>query len=182
MYLVIFNETSFGIISYLSIFFYEIKTQFSVSIRVLCSDNGREYISHSFKQFMASHGILHQTSYAYTPQQNGVGERKNRNLIETTHTLLIHGEVLEHFWGDAIFSACYLINCMHSSVLKNTIPHSILFPHEPFHPLPLRVFRSTCFVHKFSPGLDKLSPKSHKCVFLRFTRSQKGYKCFFSFS
>jgi len=52
--------------------FNEIKTQFGVSIRVLRSDNGCEYLSHSFKQFMASHGILHQTSCAYTPQQNGV--------------------------------------------------------------------------------------------------------------
>jgi len=43
-------------------FFNEIKTQFGVSIRVLRSDNVREYLSHSFKQFMVSHGILHQTS------------------------------------------------------------------------------------------------------------------------
>ena len=50
-------------------FFDQIKTHFGVSIRVLCSDNGREYLSHSFKQFMASYSILHQTSCAYTFQQ-----------------------------------------------------------------------------------------------------------------
>jgi len=59
----------------------------------LCSDNGHEYLSHSSKNFMASHGILHQTSCAYTPQQNGITERKNRNLVETTRTILIHGDV-----------------------------------------------------------------------------------------
>ncbi|XP_052725874.1 retrovirus-related Pol polyprotein from transposon TNT 1-94 isoform X3 [Vigna angularis] len=159
-------------------FFNEIKTQFGVSIRNLRSDNGREYLSHPFKQFMASHGILHQTSCAYTPQQNGVAERKNRHLIETTRTLLIHGQVPSRFWGDAVLTACYLINRMPSSVLDNKIPHSILFPQDLLHPLPLRVFGSTCFVHDFSPGLDKLSPRSHKCVFLGFPRSQKGYKCF----
>ena len=158
-------------------FFNEIKTHFGVSIKVLRSDNGCEYLSHSFKQFMASHGILHQTC-AYTPQQNGVAECKNRHLIETTHTLLIYGEVLEHFWGDAILTACYLVNHMLFSVLDNNIPHFILFPHEPLHPLPLRVFESTYFVHNFSPGFDKLYPKLHQCVFLGFTRSQKGYKCF----
>jgi len=47
--------------------------------------------------------------------------------------------------------------------------------------IPYVVFESTCFVHNFSLGLDKLSPRSHKCVFLRFTRSQKGYKCFSPF-
>ena len=67
---------------------------------------------------------------------------------------------------------------MPSSVLENKIPHSILFPHESLHPLPPKVFGSTCFVHNFSPDLNKLSARSHKCVFLGFTRSQKGYKCF----
>jgi len=67
---------------------------------------------------------------------------------------------------------------MPSLVLENKIPHSILFSHESLHLLPLKVFGSTCFVHNFSSGLDKLSTRSHKCVFLGFTRSQKGYKCF----
>jgi len=67
---------------------------------------------------------------------------------------------------------------MSSLVLENKIPHSILFPHESLHPLPPIVFGSTCFVHNFSPGLEKLSARLHKCVFLGFTRSQKGYKCF----
>jgi len=127
---------------------------------------------------MASHGILHQASCAYTPQQNGVAERKNRHLVETTRTILINGDVPQRFWGDVVLSACYLINRMPYSVLDDKIPHSILFSHDPFHFLPPKFLGSTCFVHNFSPDLDKLSLKSHKCVFLRFTRSQKGYKCF----
>jgi len=47
---------------------------------------------------MASHGILHKTSCAYTPQQNGVAERKNKHLVETTHIILIHGDVPQCFW------------------------------------------------------------------------------------
>jgi len=105
---------------------------------------------------MASHGILHQTSCAYTPQRNGVAER-NRYLVETTRTILIHGDVPQCFWGDVFLSACYLINRMPSSVLDIKIPHSILFPHDPLHSLPTKVFVSTCLVHNFSPGLDKLS-------------------------
>jgi len=103
---------------------------------------------------MASHDILHQTSCVYTSQQNGVVEHKNRHLIETTRTLLIHGLVPQSFWGDVVLTTCYLINRMSSSVLDNKIPHSILFPHELLHPLPLKVFGSTCFVHNFSLGLD----------------------------
>jgi len=156
-------------------FFNEIKNQFRVSIRILRCDNACEYLSHSFNTFMKSRDILHQTSCAYTPQQNRVAECKNRHLVETTRALLIHGGVPQRFWGDAILSACYLSNGMTSSILNNKIPHSILFPHEPLHLLPLKVIGSSCFVHNFGSDLDKLSARSHKCVFLGFTKSQKGY-------
>jgi len=42
----------------------------------------------------------------------------------------------------------------------------------------LRVFYCTCFVQDLSPGLDKLSPRSIKCVFVGYSRIQKGYRCY----
>ena len=81
---------------------------------MLRSDNAREYFSTPFTSFMSQHGILHQSSCAHTPQQNGVAERKNRHLVETARTLLLHNHVPFRFWGDA----CYLINCMPSSVFE----------------------------------------------------------------
>ncbi|RVW28583.1 Retrovirus-related Pol polyprotein from transposon RE1 [Vitis vinifera] len=64
------------------------------------------------------------------------------------------------FWGDAILTACYLINRMPSSVLHDQIPHSLLFPDQPLYFLPPRVFGCTCFVHILTPGQDKLSAKA----------------------
>jgi hypothetical protein len=127
---------------------------------------------------MSSNGILHQTSWPHTPQQNEVAEHKNRHLVEITRTLLLHGNVPLRFGGDAVLTAGYLINRMPSSVINNKIPHSILFPNSPLHPIPPRVFGSTCFVHNLSPGLDKLAARSLKCVFLGYHRSQKGYRCY----
>ena len=75
----------------------EIRTQFNTSIRILRSDNVKEYLSASISSFMSSHGILHQSSCAYTPQQNGVVEHKNCHLVETTHTLLLHHKVSQRF-------------------------------------------------------------------------------------
>jgi len=115
--------------SIFQIFYNEIKNQFGIFIQILRSDNGRGYLSRSFKKFMSSHDILHQTSSAYKPQQNGVAECKNRH-VETTRTILIHGDVPQRFWGDVVLSACYLINRMSSSILDDKIPHSILFPHD----------------------------------------------------
>ena len=157
----------------------EIRTQFNTSICILRSDNAKEYFSMSFSSFMSSHGILHQSSYAYTPQQNGVAERKNRHLVETTCTLFLHHNVPQRFWGDAILAACYLINRMPSFVLYDQIPHSILLPTQPLFYLHPRVFGCVCFVHILTHGQDKLSAKATKCVFLGYSCLQKGY-CYYS--
>ncbi|KAJ9692402.1 hypothetical protein PVL29_011454 [Vitis rotundifolia] len=156
-------------------FYAEIQTQFNLSIHVLRNDNAREYFSAPFTSFMSQHGILHQSSCAHTPQQNEVTERKNRHLVETARTLLLHSNVPFHFWGDVVLTACYLINRMPSSILHDQIPHSLLFPNQPLYFLPPRVFGCTCFVHILTPGQDKLSAKATKCIFLGYSRLQKGY-------
>lgn len=156
----------------------EIKNQFGKGIRILRSDNAKEYFSAPFNSFMASLGIIHQSSCPHTPQQNGVTERKHRHLVDTARTLLINAHAPFKFWGDAILTACYLINRMPSSVLDNEIPHSLLFPKDPLSRVPLRVFGSTCFVHDLTPGRDKLSARAVKCVFLGYSRTQKGYRCY----
>ncbi|RVW86509.1 Retrovirus-related Pol polyprotein from transposon RE2 [Vitis vinifera] len=141
-------------------------------------DNAREYFLAQFTSFISHHGILHQSSCAHTPQQNGVAERKNRHLVETARTILLHSNVPFRFWGDVVLTACYLINRMPSSVLHDQIPHSLIFPDQPLYFLPPRVFGCTCFVHILTPGQDKLSAKAMKCLFLGYSRLQKGYRCY----
>ena len=89
---------------------------------------------------MTCNGILHETLCVYTPQRNGVAKHKNRHLVETIRTILIHCEVSQRFWDDTVISECYLINHMSSSALDNKISHSILLPYDPSPPL-----NSQCF-------------------------------------
>ncbi|RVW27628.1 Retrovirus-related Pol polyprotein from transposon TNT 1-94 [Vitis vinifera] len=67
---------------------------------------------------------------------------------------------------------------MPSSVLHDQIPHSLLFPDQPLYFLPPRVFGCTCFIHILTPEQDKLSAKAMKCLFLGYSRLQKGYRCY----
>lgn len=53
----------------------EIQTQHNVTIKTFQSDNALENTFASFKQYFVAHGILHETSCAYTPQQNGGREK-----------------------------------------------------------------------------------------------------------
>ena len=74
-------------------FFAKIQNQFGVSIRTFRSDNALEYLSSQFQEFMTHQGIIHQTTCPYTPQQNGVAERKNRHLFVTARTVLLESNV-----------------------------------------------------------------------------------------
>ena len=103
---------------------------------------------------------------------------KNRHIVETACTLLIQANVPLRFWGDAVLTSCYLINRMPSSAIPNEEPHSVLFPKSTLFSLPPCVFESTCFVHILTPGKDKFAPHALKCVFLGYSRVQKGYRCF----
>ena len=164
--------------SVLQKFFVEICNQFHTSIRILSNDNALEYLYAPFFDFLSSHGILHQSSCAYNPQQNGMVERKNRHLVKTARTLLLHHTVPQRFWGDDILTTCCLINQIPSSVLGDQVPHSLLFPNQPLFCLPPRVFRCTCFVHILTSGQGKLSAKATKCIFLGYSRLQRGYHCY----
>ena len=112
-------QTQAELFSIFQKFHAEIRTQFNTSIRMLRSDNAKEYFSMSFSSFMSFHRILHQSSCAYTPQQNGVVEHKNHHLVETSRTLLFHHKVTQRFLGDDILTTCYLINRLSSSVLHD---------------------------------------------------------------
>ena len=67
---------------------------------------------------------------------------------------------------------------MPSSILHDQIPHSIIFPNQPLFCLPLRVFGCVCFVYILTTGQD--STKAIKCIFLRYSRLQRGYRCYSS--
>ena len=157
-------------------FHVEVQTQFHTSIRILRSDNAKEYLSRPFSSFMSSYEILYQPSCAYTPQHNGVAKHKNRHLVETTRTLLFHHKVPQCFWGTATLAACYLINRMPSSILHDEIPHSILFQTNLSSAFPLIffLFYLFCF-HILTLRQDKLLAKAMKCVFLGYSQLQRGY-------
>lgn len=79
-----------------------VETQFSTKLKSFRSNGGGEFTSSAFKLFLTTHGIHHQVSCPYTPQQNGLVERKHRHLIETSITLLAQAQIPNTYWTYAI--------------------------------------------------------------------------------
>ena len=87
----------------------EVENQLNRKIKVLRSDRSGEYES-PFVDLCAHHGIIHETTAPYSPQSNGVAERKNRTLKEMMNAMLISFGLPQNMWGEAILSANYLLN------------------------------------------------------------------------
>ncbi|KAK1693749.1 hypothetical protein QYE76_010446 [Lolium multiflorum] len=71
-------------------------------IKAIRTDNGTEFKNYTMREFVDDEGIKHEFSAPYTPQQNGVVERKNRTIIEMARTMLSEFNSPHNFWGEAI--------------------------------------------------------------------------------
>ena len=65
-----------------------VENQSGLHIKVLRTDRGGEYISKFFLLFCRENGIQKQFTTRFTPQQNGVAERKNRTIMDMARSML----------------------------------------------------------------------------------------------
>jgi transposase InsO family protein len=79
-------------------------------IRSLRTNNGGEYTSDEFFNYLLEHRIHHQFTCANTPQQNGIAERKNRHLTELCCSMLHAKNVPGCFWAETMKTDAYVIN------------------------------------------------------------------------
>ncbi|GJZ38594.1 putative RNA-directed DNA polymerase [Tanacetum coccineum] len=118
-----------------------------------------------------SMGIVHQSSCAYTPQQNGVAERKHRHLLNVARSLMFQGGIPLSFWTECVLTTTYLINRLPSSVLNGKYPFSLVYGREPNLSY-LRSFGCLCFA-AIVKGSDKFS---EKCVLIGYASGKKLIK------
>ncbi|GJT48931.1 putative RNA-directed DNA polymerase [Tanacetum coccineum] len=138
-------------------FYKLVLTQFDKKVKIVRSDNGTEFINHKMSDFFNEMGILHQTTCAYTPQHNGIAERKHRHLLNVARSLMFQGGIPLKFWSDCVLTAVYLINRLPSSVLNDKSPFSIVYNREP-NLSHLRSFGCLCYATIVKES-DKFSNK-----------------------
>ncbi|XP_071676410.1 retrovirus-related Pol polyprotein from transposon TNT 1-94 isoform X2 [Lolium perenne] len=157
-------------------FFNMVRNQYGMNVKILRSDNGTEYVNGEFSNFLSTYGIIHQTTCVSTAEQNGVAERKNRHLLEVARALMFMMNVPKFLWGEAVKTAAYLINRMPSRVLGHKTPIECLHGSNSFI-VPPKIFGCTCFVHDYRSSAGKLDPRAVKCIFVGYSPTKKGYRC-----
>jgi transposase InsO family protein len=91
-------------------FIKRIHNEFQTTIKKVRSDNGSEFKNTRVDDLCDEFGIRHQFSAKYTPQSNGLLERKNRTLIDMARSMLSEYNVSHSFWAKAINTARYYSN------------------------------------------------------------------------
>ena len=143
-------------------------------IGTLRTDNAGEYMSSEFEEFLKNKGIKHETSVAYSPQQNEVSERMNRTLLESARAMMCHAGLSKIFWAEAVNTAAYIRNRVTTTSTGQT-PYERWYGKCPdvSH---MRVFGCTAYAHIPEAGRKKLDKKSNKWKFLGYAENQKGYR------
>jgi transposase InsO family protein len=139
-------------------FIRRVQNEFELKVKNIRSDNGSEFRNTQVEEFLDEEGIKHELSASYTPQQNGIIERKNRTLIEAARTMLDEYKTPNSFWVEAINTACLAANRLYLHKYLNKTPYEIITGKKPSVHY-FRVFGCKCFILNKKPKASKFESK-----------------------
>eukprot|EP01018_Ginkgo_biloba_P015504 Gb_33414 [translate_table: standard] len=104
-----------------------VEKQSGYYLKVLRTNRGGEFTSREFSDYCNNHGIKRQLTAAYTPQQNGVVERKNHTIMEMARNMLKSKNLPNDYWAEAV----YILNRSPTKSTKNITPKEAWSCHKP---------------------------------------------------
>ncbi|KAG8492727.1 hypothetical protein CXB51_010487 [Gossypium anomalum] len=152
-----------------------VETETGCKIKTIRSDNGTEYTSAQFQALCKDAGIKHQLTNVYTPQQNGVSERKNRSLMDMARCLLFEKNLPKTIWAEAVNTAVYIQNRLPTKALAHKTPSEAWFRFKPSlaH---MKVFGCLCYSQVPAVKRDKLSKRAVPGILTGYSMVKKGYR------
>jgi transposase InsO family protein len=107
------------------------QNEFDDKVKKITSDNDTEFKNTQVEEFLDEEGIKHEFSAPYTPQQNGVVERKNQTLIEMARTMLDEYKTSDRFWAEAVNTTCHATNRLYLHKLLKKTSYELLTGNKP---------------------------------------------------
>jgi Reverse transcriptase (RNA-dependent DNA polymerase)/gag-polypeptide of LTR copia-type/Integrase core domain/GAG-pre-integrase domain/Domain of unknown function (DUF4219)/Zinc knuckle len=154
-----------------------VEKQSGKNIKTLRTDRGGEFLSKEFINFCEMEGIHHELTTPYTPEQNGVAERKNRSVVELGRSMLKYKRLPNRFWAEAVATAVYILNVSPTKALIDITPFEAWTGSKPSvsH---LRIFGCIGYGFVEQHKRSKLDDKSIKYIFIGYCLQTKGYRLF----
>ncbi|TPX47302.1 DNA-directed DNA polymerase [Chytriomyces confervae] len=151
-----------------------IETQYNHKLKTIVSDGGGKFINKKFTRWCEANGVKHEVSTPYTPEQNGIAERKNRTIVEMCRTMLADAKMdKEKYWTYAFEMAVYIRNqCPTRATTGSKTPYEALTGKRPNLKY-MRRFGEPCVAYIDSHKRKKLDNKGVQCRVLGI--EEKGY-------
>jgi hypothetical protein len=154
----------------------EVEHQHGQNILAIRSDNGSEFKNYTLNGFLSDEGIRHQYSAAYTPQQNGVAERKNRTLMDMARSMLAEFKSLQLLGRSYLYGLSLFKPALPRKGLNMT-PYEILTGSKPNIKY-FWVFGCKCFFQRKGVRLGKFDPKALEGIFVGYGAESHTYRVF----
>ena len=154
-----------------------IETQSGHKIQDLRYDNGKEYTSDQFNLFYEEARIEHQLTAPYTPQENGVSERKNHTIMEMVRCLMFEKNLPKEYWAEETHTTIFLLNRLPTKAIAEKTPYEAWYGFKPSLKNP-KVFGCLCFVYVPQIKREKLDKKAEEKIFIGYSSISKAYKIF----
>ncbi|GKC56666.1 retrotransposon protein, putative, ty1-copia subclass [Tanacetum coccineum] len=156
----------------------EVENQLGKTIKSLRSDRGGEYMSQEFLDHLKEHGIIAHRTPPYTPQHNGVSERRNRTLLDMVRSMMSQTTLPKSFWDYALESAARILNMVPTKKVDKT-PYEVWHGQAPKLSY-LKVWGCEALVKRDTlTKPDKLEPRSIKCIFVGYPKEMMGYSFYY---
>jgi transposase InsO family protein len=153
------------------------QNEFELKVKKIRSDNGTKFKNLNVEKFLDEEGFKHEFSAPYTPQQNGVVERRNRTLIDMARTMLGEYKTPERFWSEAVNTACHAINQLYLHRLLKKTSYELLTGNKS-NVSYFRVFGSKCYILVKKGRHSKFAPKTVEGFLLGYDSNTKVYRVF----
>jgi transposase InsO family protein len=161
-------------LEYFKIYKAEVENQLGKTMKRLRSDRGGEYIPRDFSEYCEENGIIHEYTPPYSPQSNGVAERKNRTICDLPNALLKSSGMAYSWWGEAVLTINYVLNRVAPRNQEET-PYQGWKGRKP-NLSHLRTWGCLAKVHVPPLKKRKLGPKTVDCVFLGYAFHSTTYR------
>jgi transposase InsO family protein len=146
-------------------------------LRVLRTDRGGEFTAVEFATYCAEEGMGRHLTAPYSPQQNGVVERRNQTIVGMARSMMKAKKMPATFWGEAVTTAVFILNRAPTKALKGQTPFEAWHGRKP-NVVFMRTFGCVGYVKTTKPGLGKLEDRSTKAVFLGYEEGSKAYRLY----
>jgi len=154
-----------------------IATQTSAKVKVIKSDNGREFANSVSTNFLEQKGIMHDRSAPYTLQSNGKIERHIRTIKDYARSMLNRFNSPQFLWAEAVNAAVYVWNRMLNQTSETKTPFEQVFRRKP-NLSHLKVFGCVAYAHIHEQFRNTFECKSRKCVLVDLVGSSQNFRLY----